>query len=85
MHFFRYDNKTLTKMNDDGDDEVLISFEDYTTELSISDLNLETLKKTFELNFDPVKVILEGTNKIVLLENKKKFVAGKIIKDAGIV
>ena len=61
----------------DEDNDVTILFGDRVEGFAIEDLDPEVLKQMFGLNFAPLSVKLEGSNKNVLLRNRDKFVAGK--------
>ena len=61
----------------DEDNDVTILFGDRQEGLAIEDLDPEVLKQMFGLNFAPLSLKLEGSNKNVLLGKRNKFVAGK--------
>ncbi len=63
-----------------NDDEVIILFGGRGEVFSIKDLDPEVLKQMFGLDFAPLSVKLEGTNKNVLLRNKDEFGGGEIQK-----
>ncbi len=64
-----------------NDDEVTILFGGRGEVFSIKDLDPEVLKQMFGLDFAPLSVKLEGTNKNVLLRNKDEFGGGEIQKN----
>ena len=61
----------------DEDNDVTILFGDRQEGLAIEDLDPEILKLIFGLDFVPLLLKLEGSNKNVLLRNRDQFVAGK--------
>ena len=61
------------------DNVVVILFEEKEEIFSIDDLDPEALKQMFGLDFEPLTVKLEGTNRNILVRRRENFVAGKIL------